>query len=86
MKKIRPQDARRALKRIWSAVAVYSCADGTLKIEPTWNAAIYGKYTEQNGGGPGLFSRMHSAHMVERLLMLPKKPINWRKRNEKAKP
>lgn len=86
MKQIRPQDARRALKRMWSAVAVYSCADGTLKVETVWNKEIYGTYSERHGGGPGLISRMHSAYMVECLLMLPNKRINWRKRSEKAKP
>lgn len=77
MKRIRPQDARRALKRMWSNAAVYSCADGTLRIEPTWNKAIYGVYTERNGGGPGVISRMHAAYMVECLLTMPCKRINW---------
>ena len=85
MKHPRPQDARKALKRMWTSVAVYSCADGSLRIEPTWNKAIYGTYTEKDGGGPGMFSRMHSAYMVECLIKLPKKRINWRKRAEEQK-
>lgn len=73
MKEPRPQDARRALKRMWSAVAVYSCADGTLRIEPKWSDRR-----------AGLLTRMHSAYMVERLLGLPRRRINWLKRAEGA--
>ena len=82
-KQPRPQDARKALKRMWTNVAVYSCADGTLRVEPTWNKTIYGFYTEKDGGGPGVFSRMHAAYMVECLMRLPRKRINWHKRSEK---
>lgn len=81
----RPSDARRVLKRMWTNVAVYSCADGTLRIEPTWNKAIYGTYTPKDGGGPGMFSRMHSAYLVECLMMLPRKKVNWKKRAESVK-
>ena len=69
MKAIRPQDARRALKRMWSSAAIYSCADGTLRIEPTW--------ADKRAG---LLTRTHSAYMVECLLRLPRKRINWAKR------
>lgn len=77
MKRPRPQDARRDLRKMWTSVAVYSCADGTLRIEPVWNKKRYGVYTERNGSGPGMFSRMHSAYLVESVLRLPKKRINW---------
>jgi hypothetical protein len=61
MKHPRPQDARKALKRMWSSVAVYSCIDGTLRIEPTWKERS------------GVFTRAHSAYLVECLMRLPRK-------------
>jgi hypothetical protein len=72
MKSPRPQDARRYLKAIWKRVAVYSCADGTVKLEPVWN------------GRPGMFTRMHSADMVALVLGLPEKRINWKQRQRDA--
>lgn len=62
---------RRALKTMWAKVAVYSCADGTVKLEPVWK----GK------GLPGLLDRLHAAHLVERLLGVPVKKVNWVKRS-----
>lgn len=55
---------------MWSKVAVYSCADGTIKLEPVWKGRI----------APGLFDRMHAANMVAQVLALPAKRINWKKR------
>lgn len=60
MKKVRSQDARRALRGLWQGLDCYSCADGTLKIEPRWKKGIR----------PGLFTRMHSAQLVEYVLGL----------------
>lgn len=48
--------ARRALKRLWSGWSVHSCADGTLRIKPTWRK----QYLK-----PGLLTRLYSAAMVE---------------------
>ena len=70
MKRPRPQDARRDLRRLWSSVAVYSCADGTLRIEPTWSKRFK---------RPGVLTRMHSAYLVECVLRVPKR-INWKAR------
>lgn len=82
MKRPRPQDARRDLRRLWSAVAVYSCADGTLRIEPTWDK----RYRSHGALGPGMFSRMHSAYLVESVLRLPKKRIDWKARADQLPP
>lgn len=75
MKRERPSNARRAMRTLWSAVAVYSCADGTLKIEPTWRKKFR---------NPGVITRMHSAYMVQCVLMLPLKRINWKARASSA--
>ena len=56
MKKIRPQDARRALRSLWKDVRFSPCADGTIRIVPVWK------------GGPGLFTRLHAANMVDAVL------------------
>ena len=77
MKRPRPQDARRDLRSLWSSVAVYSCADGTLKIEPTWRKRFC---------RPGMLTRMHSAYAVESILALPKKRINWKRRADDTTP
>jgi hypothetical protein len=45
---------------------VESCADGTLRVEPDWPQ--FPKYTDEEGGGPGLFSRMNLAGDIERFL------------------
>jgi len=71
LKRPRPQDARRDLRQLWSSVAVYSCADGTLRIEPTWRK----KFRQ-----PGFLTRGHSAYMVQALLAMPLKRIDWAKR------
>jgi hypothetical protein len=75
MKRTRPQDARKALRKLWSRAAVYSCADGTLRIEPAWGKKF---------NNPGVLTRMHSAYMVQCLLDLPLKRINWMKRTPAA--
>ena len=54
--------ARRSLKRLWSSVKVMSCADGTLKIVPSWRGVR--KYTPVEGGGPGLLSRLRAAELL----------------------
>ena len=71
MKRTRPQDARRELRAMWSKVAVYSCADGTFRIEPQWRK----KYQS-----PGLFGRMHAAVLVLDVLSLTEMRIDWKKR------
>lgn len=71
IKRMRPQDARRSLKKLWSSVAVYSCSDGTLKMEPKWRHEV-----------PGFFTRMASAERVAAVLSLPIKKINWVKRSK----
>lgn len=43
-----------------------SCADGTIKITPTWSQ--FPKWNEQDGGGPGLGSRWEVAAEIEKLL------------------
>ena len=71
----RPQDARRDLRTLWSSVAVYSCGDGTLRIEPAWRK----KFKR-----PGVITRMHSAYMVQAVLAMPLKKIDWNERYEKT--
>ena len=68
MKRPRPQDARRDLRKLWSSVAIYSCADGTLRIEPTWRKTF---------NRPGMLTRMHSAYLMEALTAMPKRQIKW---------
>jgi hypothetical protein len=65
----RPQDARRDLRKLWSKIAVYSCSDGTLRIEPMWSRKFK---------NPGVFTRMHSAYLVRAVLGLPNKQIKWK--------
>lgn len=57
-------------------MAVYSCADGTLRVEPTWAK----RFRSHGALGPGMFTRMHSAYLVESLMAMPRRPINWKKR------
>lgn len=64
-------NARRVLRRLWSSVAVYSCADGTLRIEPAYRKQYR---------SPGMLTRMYSARMVQDVLNLPVKRINWKAR------
>lgn len=45
---------------------VESCSDGTLTVYPRWPQ--FRTWTEEDGGGPGLFSRMGLAHDLERWL------------------
>ena len=71
MKRPRPQDARRDLRSLWSSVAVYSCADGTLRVEPTWRKRF---------NRPGVLTRLHSAYMVQAVLAMPLRKIDWEKR------
>ena len=71
MKRSRPQDARRELRRMWSSVAVYSCADGTFRVEPKWRK----KYS-----APGMFTRINAAVLVGDMLKMPTKRIDWKLR------
>ena len=68
LKRPRPQDARRALRSLWSSVAVYSCADGTLRVEPAWRKRF---------NKPGVLTRMHTAYMLQALLAMPLKRIKF---------
>lgn len=43
-----------------------SRADGTILIRPAWPQ--FPPYTEEDGGGPGLFSRMSLAEEIQRVL------------------
>ena len=45
---------------------VESCADGTLRVYPEWPTLP--KWNEQDGGGPGLGSRMELAARIEEML------------------
>ena len=45
---------------------VESCADGTLIVYPAWTRE--GNWDLEQGGGPGITSRMHLAGCVEELL------------------
>jgi len=45
---------------------VVSCADGTLSVKPTWPQ--FQPWNEEDGGGPGLFSRMALAANLQRWL------------------
>ena len=51
------------LRRMWERVEVKSCADGSMKIEPVWKGVR--EYTEADGGGPGLLSRLSAAKWCE---------------------
>lgn len=48
---------------------VQSCADGSLTVVPTWPQ--FGTYTPENGGGPGVFSRLWLAGDLARWLNAP---------------
>lgn len=66
---IRLQDdvkKRSELKKMWLRVEVSSCADGTMKIEPEWRGVR--KYTPEDGGGPGLLSRLSAAQWCQSLI------------------
>lgn len=63
MKRIRPQDARRALRMLWAGAKVHSHANGVITIEPVWS----------DKGNAGVLTRMHAAHMVETVLGLAAK-------------
>ena len=54
------------LRRMWERVEVTSFADGTMKIEPVWKGVK--PYTEADGGGPGLMSRLSAAKWCELLI------------------
>ena len=43
-----------------------SCADGTIRITPMWRQ--FPKWNEQDGGGPGLSTRMNLAARIEQTL------------------
>ena len=66
-----PTNARRSLRIMWDKVAVYSCADGTFRIEPKWRKSF---------NRPGMLTRMHTAVLIGDVLNLPVKKINWKAR------
>ena len=45
---------------------VSSCSDGSLSVTPTW--PDFPVWNADEGGGPGLFSRLHLAGELERWL------------------
>lgn len=54
------------LREFWSRVEVKSCADGSMNIKPVWKGVK--PYTPEDGGGPGLLSRLAAAKRCEKLL------------------
>ena len=50
---------------------MYSCADGTLRVEPTWRKRFR---------RPGVMTRMHTAYMMQAVLAMPLKRIKWEER------
>lgn len=54
------------LQRIWSSVKVKSCADGSMNVEPKWIGIK--EYTPEDGGGPGLLTRLAAAQSFERAI------------------
>ena len=67
-----PSNARRSLRALWKSVKVESCADGSVRIVPTYREAA--KWRKLGALGPGLFTRMHAAQCVEDVLDI------WRKK------
>lgn len=48
---------------------VRSCADGSLEVTPSWPQ--FPPYNDEDGGGPGLFSRVHLAAELQAWLNAP---------------
>ena len=50
----------------WSSVRVKSCADGSMSVIPQWRGIK--KWTPEDGGGPGLGTRLAAASILEKYL------------------
>lgn len=61
-----PKRKRSNLQRLWLRVEVFSLSDGTMKIEPEWRGVRI--YTPEDGGGPGLLSRLAAAKWCQSLI------------------
>ena len=53
---------------------VQSCSDGSLKVYPDWPQ--FPKYNDEDGGGPGMLSRLGLAHDLEQFLNAPYKSVD----------
>lgn len=65
----------------WNTVkgwSVSSRADGTLLVEPHYDPEVIKPYTPEDGGGPGLFTRMRLADWVLNRLCKQQSPRNSR--------
>lgn len=54
------------LSTLISSVTVESCADGTMKVTPTYKGVR--PYNERDGGGPSLLTRLATAVRMEKFL------------------
>ena len=63
MAKKRARTTRR-LPALWSSAKVKSCADGSMTVEPVWVGIR--EYTPEDGGGPGLLTRLEGAHALQK--------------------
>lgn len=59
------------LKAAIKSFKVDSRADGTFIIRPEWKGP---KWTPEDGGGPGLFTRLATARAISRILNRRVKP------------
>ncbi len=57
---------RSSLEVLWESVECVSLANGHITVAPKWRGVR--EYTLEEGGGPGLFTRMAGAKRLERLI------------------
>lgn len=55
-----------SVRALWRSARVESCSDGTLRVIPEWRGVK--PYTDEDGGGPGLLSRLAAAERLRELI------------------
>lgn len=56
---------RTPLQVDWKSVECISLANGNIIVVPTWHGP---KWTPEDGGGPGVFTRVGAARRLQRLI------------------
>lgn len=56
---------RTPLQKLWLSATVDSCVGGTMRVTPKWPGK---PCNPEDGGGPGIFTRMYAARQLQTLI------------------
>lgn len=73
-----PRSRNAGMRALWKSARVESCANGAMRIWPQWKGVK--PYNDEDGGGPGLLSRIAAAELLQDMIDHALKPKRAQRR------